>query len=710
MSRNAVHIGNAVRRLAKAPGEAMVRHAADLGQIHHPESCGSREKSHIAYMGAAQASIPIMDETSATHKELVMAFHGRILDQLGSQTYHSPVASIAELVANAWDADAESVNIRLPDDVNGEVVVKDDGIGLDFDECRDRYLNIGYCRRGKEPVAHTAKGRVVLGRKGIGKFAGFGIAKIIRVDTISEKTGEETSFEMDLRKLTADGYMKGGGRLDAEWRGPDKEKRKLHGTKITLKKLFIKRAISKSQFPSSMARRFLLHQTSDDFRIKVDGKDIPKDKDPAGVEYSFPQDYDKDKVPTGMRCEGDFGVETLPNGEVIKWKMYFYKETINERELQGITVFANGKLAQKPFFFNLVGGLGGQVGQSYMSGLVEADYLDQRSDDCQSTERQRVNWDLEDTMPLLDWGQKRVKELLALWRDKRGERRRRAIEDKVAGFSDRLEKLPKHEAKTVKKVLTKLGGIVDLKNHQYEELATAILTAWETGRLQELIKEIKGSDMLDSKKFLGLLVEAGVVSALNVAEAIKTKGVTIKRLKQMVRNKSLESEVRDHLAQNPWILSPEWETFRKETRANSIIREAAEEAGLTDDSYTGRVDLALSSGETLIVVEFMRPGLTLDWDHMSRLEQYVRTIKTGLRAATGMSFNNFQGLIVADRLNKSPLIMDKIDDWKTQQNPIYALDWEMLLAKASAKYKDYLDILSARGNGDERMAALRTND
>ena len=420
-------------------------------------------------MDADHMSIWVMDETLATSKELTMSFHGRILDQLGSQTYQSPVASIAELVANAWDADAETVNVRLPDGVGeeDEVVVEDDGIGLKFAECQGRYLNIGYCRRGKEPVAHTTKGRVVLGRKGIGKFAGFGIARIIRIDTISEKTGEETSFEMNLDELAVDDYMKNGGRLDAKWHGPDKEKRKRHGTKITLKKLSIKRAISTSQFPSSMARRFLLHQTAADFRIKVDGKDIPKDEDLAGVEYLFPRDYDEDKAPPGINYEGDFGVETLTNGEKIKWKMYFYKDTISEPELQGITVFANDKLAQKPFFFDLSGGLGGQAGQSYMSGQVMADYVDRRPEDYQSAERQRINWDHEDTMPLLNWGQKRVKELLWLWRDKRGERRRMDIETKVAGFSVRLEKLPRHEAKTVKKVLTKMGGIEDLKNNQY---------------------------------------------------------------------------------------------------------------------------------------------------------------------------------------------------------------------------------------------------
>ena len=651
-----------------------------------------------------------MDETSAAHRELAMAFHGGILGQLGPQTHHNPVASIAELVANAWDADAESVNIRLPNGVDGEVVVEDDGIGLGFNECQDRYLNIGYCRRGGEPVAHTAKGRAVLGRKGIGKFAGFGIAKTIRVNTISERTGEETSFEMDMDTMTADGYMKNGGILDAEWRGPDEEKRKRHGTKITLKKIFIKRAISESQFPSSMAKRFLLHQTSDDFRIKVNGKDIPKDEDLAGAECMFPRDYGKGKAPAGMKYDGDFGVEGHPNGETVRWRVCFYREPISERELQGITVFANGKLAQKPFFFNLAGGPGGQAGRPHMSGRVEADYLDRRSEDYQSTERQKVNWDLEDTMPLLEWGQKRVKELLAMWRDKRGERKRRNIEDKVAGFSGRLERLPRHEARTVKGVLKKIGGIVDLKNGQYEELAAAMLAAWESGRLRELIAEMEGADARDSKKFLELLAETRVATALNVAEAVKIKGAAIKRLEEMVRNRNLELKVRDYLTQNPWILSPEWETFRKETGVNSIIRKAAKKAGLTDDVYRGRADLARSSGGTLIVVEFMRPGLTLDWDHLIKFERYAITIRVGLDAAADVSFSNFQSLIVTDRLDDDPIIIDKISDLKRYESPIHAMSWKTLLANSGAKYKDYLDILSARGNGDERMAALRTND
>ena len=651
----------------------------------------------------------VMNKATIANKELTMTFHGRIIDQLGSQTYQSPVASIAELIANAWDADAEIVNVWLPDGVGetAEVVIDDNGSGLDFSECESRYLKIGYCRRGKNPVAYTdEKHRVVLGRKGIGKFAGFGIARIIQVDTISKRTGEKTSFKMNLDELTDGEYMESGGKLNAEWLPPDEERKKQHGTKITLKDLFIKRAISKSQFPSSMARRFLLHQTTDNFRIRVDEKDIPQEEDLSGVEYMFPRDYDEGIAPTEMNRDGDFGVETLSNGETIKWKMYFYKETIDESELQGITVFSNDKLAQKPFFFDLAGGLGGQAGQSYMSGYVKADYIDQRAEDYQSTERQRINWDLQDTLPLLIWGQGRVKKLLRLWRDKRGEDRRKTLDAKMAGFSDRLEKLSTHEIKTVKHVLTKLGGISTLSNEQYEHLAGTILTAWETGRLQELILNMADSDDLDSDEFLKMLVEAGVVSALNVAEAIKVKSTTISRLENMVKNGDLERDVRDYLAKYPWILSPRWETFKKETSVNNIIKDAAKAAYLTDPKYQGRVDLALSSDDKLLVVEFMRPGQKLDWDHLTRLDKYVRKIKTGVKATTDTNFNQINGLIVADDLDDEPYLMDKLEEFK-ESGFIRASSWKTLLNKANAEYEEYMSILIERGEGDQRLADLQ---
>src|ERR1035441_1003466 len=139
----------------------------------------------------------------SVHAKLKLSFHGQILDHLGIQMYQSPVAAVAELISNSWDADAELVQVTLPSSISNTavIVITDDGVGMTFEDCEQRYLKVGLNRR-LTPDAHTAeKHRPILGRKGIGKFAGFGIAGAIKIETISKITGEKTAFVMELEQL-----------------------------------------------------------------------------------------------------------------------------------------------------------------------------------------------------------------------------------------------------------------------------------------------------------------------------------------------------------------------------------------------------------------------------------------------------------------------------------------------------------------------------
>ena len=143
-------------------------------------------------------------ETQDQEEKLYLRFHGRIIDSLGIQMYQSPVAAVAELIANAWDADASLVTVDLPSNLSGTatILVEDNGIGMTFAECQALYLNIGRNRREEDETgAASPDGRPVLGRKGIGKFAGFGIAELLEIDTTSSKTGERTVFQLDLAGL-----------------------------------------------------------------------------------------------------------------------------------------------------------------------------------------------------------------------------------------------------------------------------------------------------------------------------------------------------------------------------------------------------------------------------------------------------------------------------------------------------------------------------
>ena len=56
-------------------------------------------------------------------QDLYLSFHGRIIEHLGIQMYQSPVAAVAELVSNGWDADAKRVSNDHPPTLNHGAVV-----------------------------------------------------------------------------------------------------------------------------------------------------------------------------------------------------------------------------------------------------------------------------------------------------------------------------------------------------------------------------------------------------------------------------------------------------------------------------------------------------------------------------------------------------------------------------------------------------------
>ncbi len=651
-------------------------------------------------------SVNAMDQEAVgpADRKLYLEFHGRVIEHLGIQMYQSPVNAIAELVANAWDADATSVEIELPEsvtDASATFVIRDDGIGMGFAECQNLFLAVGRNRRGEQSEEKTADGRTVLGRKGIGKFAGFGIAARVTVETVSAASGERTVFRLDLEALTADDEPS-EVRKEIEvldYAPPDEERKTQRGTRITLSKLTIHRAPSEHRFRISMARRFLLHQEQAGFAVSVQGEPLPPSYDVAGFEYRFPADMPQPIE--GVEIDGDgWGLETV-DGNKIRWRLLFHEDTIDEEELKGVAVFAGGKLAQRPFLFNLTRGLTGQHGAEYLAGQVVADFIDRLPADLIATERQRVNWDRSETTPLLLWGQKRLRRVFRAWAGLRAAEKTRRLEEKLVGFAARLERLQKHEKKIVKRALTSLGGIPTLSQEQFDNLGGAVLAAWEQGRLKDLIAEIAESENLDESALLDVLVEARVLTALQTVEVVHTKLEAIQGLRRRIEAKELENAVRDFVAKNPWLISPEWETFKKESGLRKTIEEAAATAELSADVYRGRVDLTMASGQHLLVLEFVRPGQAVDWEHLSRFELYVRSIRSRVKPVTGARFQQITGYIVADRLNKKPEFTDKIQ--AMVRDDMYALDWEALLDKAESGWRDFLRILAERGEGDFRM-------
>lgn len=114
----------------------------------------------------------------------------RILELLGPNLYTNIYYVLAELIANAYDADAHNVYIISDDD---KIIVEDDGKGMSYSKGEvTKYLKVAAISRTNEADSKTALDRLKMGRKGVGKLAALSVSEEVHVMTIA--TGEKSGF------------------------------------------------------------------------------------------------------------------------------------------------------------------------------------------------------------------------------------------------------------------------------------------------------------------------------------------------------------------------------------------------------------------------------------------------------------------------------------------------------------------------------------
>jgi HSP90 family molecular chaperone len=136
-------------------------------------------------------SEPKGKKTASDTKAYRIEVDPRILELLGPNLYTNIYYVLAELIANAYDADAKNVYIIAGKD---DIRVEDDGHGMSYkDGDIAKYLNVAGVSRTTEEEALTKSGkRHKMGRKGVGKLAALSVSENVDVLTIAK--GEKSGF------------------------------------------------------------------------------------------------------------------------------------------------------------------------------------------------------------------------------------------------------------------------------------------------------------------------------------------------------------------------------------------------------------------------------------------------------------------------------------------------------------------------------------
>lgn len=123
-------------------------------------------------------------------KEYKLSIDPRILELLGPSLYTNIYYILAELIANAYDADSKNVYIISNKD---DITVEDDGSGMSYSNGEvQKFLNVAAISRNSETNSITNLGRRKMGRKGVGKLAALSVSNEVYVKTISG--GDKSGF------------------------------------------------------------------------------------------------------------------------------------------------------------------------------------------------------------------------------------------------------------------------------------------------------------------------------------------------------------------------------------------------------------------------------------------------------------------------------------------------------------------------------------
>lgn len=371
-----------------------------------------------------------------------LKFDPKTIEHLGVRMYSTLPPALAELISNAYDADASKVVIQFHELGSREksITVIDNGYGMTSDDIQNKFLVIGRNRRqsdGDKP-SPTYK-RLPTGKKGLGKLALFGLAERITVDTTTNKLRNRFSLNWnDL--LSAEGtYNPVTEKVDEFY------DLKGSGTFIKLERLKRKTPFNIEAIADSLSKIFIVDENFKIILKTTNGKSVVVSNERRYQNFDVEFQWDLNDV--------------LPDNSVYKdkisGKLLTSKTPIPPNSgLRGITIFSRGKLVNLPDFFS---SSTSSHFYQYLTGWIIADFIDLLPEDVISTNRQYLNWDNEEMIQFRDVLSTAVSFVGNDWRKKRRDKKDDSIKEKTGVDREKwLATLPQEVRNKVDKIVKTL--------------------------------------------------------------------------------------------------------------------------------------------------------------------------------------------------------------------------------------------------------------
>lgn len=540
-----------------------------------------------------------------------------VLGHLGINLYSNVAAVITETVANAWDADASEVHIKLTPD---EITISDNGFGMTINDMNSKYLTVGYQKRNNKDQLLTPKGRLPMGRKGIGKLSLFSIAKTVIVESI--KDGEQHGLIMEVPAIEH-AIKSGAGRYYPE---------PLDATQVTVSQgtLVTLRDLNRSRIPATasalrkkLARRFSIIG-SNDFKVYVDGVEVTakEREDLKHVQFVWDLNSGIDFL---KECPGLITVTDISSALVEsprfdpKWNIKGWIGSIKqpsqlntpEGNLNSIVVLSRGRLFQENILDDINDG---GIYTKYLTGQLEADFLDTDEDeDIATSDRQRVVEDDPRYQYLKSLVKIALRKVAGQWSALREMQGAKEAKESNPVLVEWISSLKPASQGYAEKMIAQIESLpLEDKPQEKKELFKHAIFAFERLRIKEMSRELAEVVIFNAEKLLPLLEKQDDLEATLYYEIAKSRVDVIQSFKGLVDNDEKEKVLQRYLFEHLWLLDPSWERIDGSPIMESRVNQEWDkiDAGLTEDERKGRMDIKYrSSAGKHIIIELKRASV-----------------------------------------------------------------------------------------------------
>lgn len=685
--------------------------------------------------------------------EYTMRISRLTVDKLGVKLYDKVSAVIAELISNSYDADATRVTVGAPmgnylaskaggsiSDKGFEITIEDDGTGMTPDEMQNFFLVVGAerrtdARRGSTSRIHRRK---VMGRKGVGKLAPFGICKKIEVISASKDGGKPTQegkrkhltshVVLDYDDITTEHDETGEPYKPLV--GPrDDTFSERYGTTIILKDFNYRKVPEIALLSRQIAQRFGIRSANWTVVLR-----------------------DNTKTPSEPRTVGAFDVDTMPNTRIVfekervtgpdgdvsdlragfeqDGKFYpvtgwvaYSKEPYKDDLMAGIRIYCRGKIAAQTSIFNRKAGFTGEHSiRSYLVGELHADWLDE-TDDLIQTDRRDVLWSDDLAAAFQEWGQRVVARIGTLSRNPMRKAARKLffqtgrVDERVrAAYPAENQEEIRERAIELAKMFGKSTSMAEAADEEVVRgLVNMSITFAPHVTLDRMMKTAVAETHSPLSAISSFLRTARIAELSAFGRIAEDRLKVIKRLEALKDDKGTDEDSLQNLIEDaPWLINPEWAPVTANQSLHSLRREFEkyyeEKTGraisLSDfQDPKRRPDFVLSSQEGVAqIVEIKRPGHVLKNDEMDRIVTYHDCMKSFLNDNVELQrfFRDFRVTLVCEKTALSGSPAAAYDGYVAAKKLTH-LTWTEFLSRTETVHQNFM----AEANRQRTLVSTR---